>query len=96
MNKSMKTMCLAARILQVQYRCYARPMWDADGLPMLLVWRAAKREDVDLALPDHRIRLGRSGVTWTMDGTVITGTLAGGKAIADIVHQTMTSVHGRR
>jgi hypothetical protein len=66
-------------------------MRGADGFPVLLVWRAAKREDVDLALPDHRIRLGRSGLTWLMDGSVITGTLAGGKAIADIVYETMSS-----
>lgn len=76
---------LAARVLQTQYGLYARPMRDAQQSPMLLVWNASRRDQVDLALPDHSITLGRSGLTWLLDGLVIMGTLAGGKSLADLV-----------
>ena len=87
--KEMHVVSLAARLLQTQYGFYARPLRDVNGRPMLLVWGGSRRDEVDLALPDHRIALGRSGLTWLMDGTVIMGTLAGGKSLADHVASVM-------
>ena len=94
--KEMKVVCLAARLLQNQYGFYARPLKDVNGRPMLLVWGGSRRDEVDLALPDHRISLGRSGLTWLMDNHVVMGTLAGGKALADIVAKNMIENGGAK
>lgn len=90
MIEEMKTVALAARLLQSQYGFYARPMRDAaDGRPVLLVYGGSRRDEVDLAQPDHRIRLSSNGLTWLLDGREITSVDAGGARVAAIVAKAM-------
>ena len=91
MIDEMQTVALAARLLQSQYGFYARPMRDAaTGRPVLLVWGGSYRDEVDLAQPDHRIRLSDNGLFWLLDSREITSISSGGSRVAAIVAKAMT------
>lgn len=89
MDKLSNTAAVAAILMRSSYGCYARPARDTNGDPMLLVWGSELRDGVDLDKPDHRIVLGRSGLTWLMDNEVIAGVDVGASTLAGIVGNRM-------